>query len=73
MEYAVLAVQPSDTADIARVFVNAFGEGSMMGRLKHDVPPEVRLAYYTRLHDFELANSVLYGSRFTKVVDNNTG
>jgi hypothetical protein len=69
MSIQILPVQEADLPDLVHVYLAAFENDPIVGRLKAGLPESVRfqktLAYFRRLY----AGTDVYGARFFKAVE----
>lgn len=73
MTFTLLPGEECDVPDMVRVFRAAFDPDPIVGRLKCDVPDDCRNEALAQAFSKTFAEKGVYGARFFKVVEEETG
>ncbi|KAL9128593.1 MAG: hypothetical protein Q9217_002758 [Psora testacea] len=73
MAYTLQPAQVKDAEVITDIFQQAFAHDHIMSYMKPNVPKEIKWEHTVRLFRGWLEQGDIYGARFTKAVENETG
>ena len=73
MPYTLHNAGLEDVPDIARIFQAAFKDDDIMGYFYPNTPSNIRWDHDIKLYTDLMNEGDIYGGRFTKVVDDDSG
>ena len=73
MAFSLCPAGTEDTEDLARIFSSAFKSDPVMGQFYPNTPAQLKREHYIKFISDLMAQGDIFGGRFTKVVEKESG